>query len=153
MGERLVFIDTETTGISARHGHRIVELAAVEVIGGKSTGRVLHSLFDPERPVDLGAERVHGLCSSALLGKPKFRDFAGNLLEFVRGSECIMHNAAFDTAFIDSELERAGYHERLATVARIICSMRLAKARYPGESATLDALVRVAPMAAQQVQN
>lgn len=142
MTRRQVFIDTETTGLSARGGHRIVELAAVEAINGKPTGKTFHAYLNPRRAIDPHAQRVHGLSNEFLADKPQFADIARGFASFVQGSECLMHNAPFDTGFINAELEAAGYSDRLQHMASIVCTLNLAKSRFPGESVSLDSLIQ-----------
>jgi len=153
MTKRQVFIDTETTGLSAQKGHRIVELAAVEAIGGKVTGRVFHTYLDPERSIDPPAEQVHGLSAAYLKSKPRFIKVASAFVEFVRSAECLMHNAAFDTGFIDAELSLAGYMVRLKDLGEITCTMKLARSRFPGEIASIDALIRRSGLPANRTQH
>jgi|GEM_PF-65014 len=143
METRQIFIDTETTGLSVRQGHRIVEIAALEATGGRLTGRKFHAYLNPERNIDQGAQQVHGLTTSFLRGHPKFSEIAQEFISFVRGAECLMHNAPFDVSFIDAELERAGHRIQLADISdRITCTLKLARKHYPGESASLDALMQ-----------
>lgn len=142
LAKRQVFVDTETTGLSAKGGHRIVELAAVEVIDGKLTGKEFHTYLNPERSIDPFAQKVHGLSLDFLRNKPRFIDIAKAFINFVRDSECLMHNASFDTGFINAELEAAGYSDRLQQLASIICTVNVAKSRFPGESVSLDALIQ-----------
>lgn len=144
MTKRQIFIDTETTGLSAKAGHRVVELAAVEAIDGKLTGRQFHTYLNPGRAIDPYAQKVHGLSSEFLSNKPRFSDVANEFVNFVQGAECLMHNAPFDTAFIDAELTVAGHSKRLQHVADIVCTVSLARAYFPGESATLDSLIEKA---------
>ena len=141
MTKRQIFIDTETTGLSARMGHRIVELAAIEAINGKLTGKKFHTYLNPGRSIDTYAQKVHGLGIDFLANKPRFIDIAKNFTNFVRDAECLMHNAAFDVGFLDSELEAAGYAGGLRQFSNIVCTVNLAKGRFPGESVSLDALV------------
>lgn len=141
MTNRQIFIDTETTGLSVRAGHRVVELAAIEAINGQLTGRKFHTYLNPGRPIDPYAQKVHGLSSEFLADKPRFSDIAKEFASFVQGSECLMHNAPFDTGFINAELAAAGYSERLQQMATIVCTVSLAKSRFPGESASLDSLI------------
>jgi DNA polymerase-3 subunit epsilon len=142
LAKRQVFVDTETTGLSAQGGHRIVELAAVEAINGKLTGKEFHAYLNPDRSIDQYAQRVHGLSLDFLRNKPRFTDIADAFSNFVRGSECLMHNAIFDTGFINAEFEAAGYSARLQQMANIVCTLNMAKSRFPGESASLDALIQ-----------
>lgn len=141
MTKRQIFIDTETTGLSARSGHRIIELAAVEAIDGCLTGKVLHTYLDPGRDIDPGAQRVHGITAASLVGKPKFIDIVDRFVTFVEGANCLMHNATFDRGFIDAELARAGQGRRLSDLGEITCTLKIARQRFPGHSASLDALI------------
>ena len=101
---RQLIIDTETTGLDPRQGHRIIEFAALELVDRRPTGRNLHLYFDPEREVDAGAAEVHGMTWDDLKGKARFGDCAAEIHEFARGAEWIIHNAPFDLGFLDSEL-------------------------------------------------
>lgn len=141
MAKRQIFIDTETTGLSAQGGHRIVELAAVEAVNGKLTGKTFHTYLNPGRAIDTFAQKVHGLSIEFLANKPRFSDIAKGFTSFVQESECLMHNAPFDTGFINAELEAAGYSERLQQMANIVCTVSLAKRRFPGETVSLDSLI------------
>ncbi len=138
---RQVFIDTETTGLSPNQGHRIVELAAVEAINGQLTGREFHSYFDPKRPIDPYAERVHGLSRDFLSGKPLFTDVTDEFVEFIRGAELLMHNAPFDRGFVDTELALADIPQSLSDIGTVTCTVQMARACFPGSSVTLDALI------------
>ena len=109
MPNRQIFIDTETTGLSVFAGHRMVELAAVETIDGELTGRQFHYYLNPGRAIDPYAQKVHGLSVEFLANKPLFLDVADAFIKFVQGSECLMHNATFDTGFINAELAAAGH--------------------------------------------
>jgi DNA polymerase-3 subunit epsilon len=144
MTNRQIFIDTETTGLSARGGHRIVELAAVEAVNGRLTGKQFHAYLNPGRAIDPFAEKVHGLSIEFLANKPRFAEIAREFTSFVRGAECLMHNAPFDTGFIDAELEAAGYGDRLQQITNVVCTVSLARSRFPGEPATLDSLIQKA---------
>lgn len=141
MIKRQIFIDTETTGISARTGHRLVEIAAVEAVNGRLTGKTFHTLLDPQRSIDPGAQQVHGITSAALVGKPKFADIAKDFVAFVAGAECLMHNATFDCGFIDAELALAGQNQGIAQLGQVTCTLKLARKHFPRESASLDALI------------
>src|SRR5947208_4404299 len=105
---RQIILDTETTGLYPEQGHKIIELAAVEVVDRRPTGRTLHFYLDPEREIDSGATEVHGMTWDDLKGRPRFRDVAPEFLDFARGAEWIIHNAPFDVAFLDYELSLAG---------------------------------------------
>lgn len=138
--ERLVFLDTETTGLDPRLGHRIIEVAAVEAIGRELTGNQMHSYLDPEREIDAGATAVHGLSWKDLRGKPKFASISDELLKFMSGSRVVIHNASFDLSFIDQELTRL----RQPPVAKrdivVTDSLLLAREKFPGKRNSLDAL-------------
>lgn len=141
MAKRQVFIDTETTGLSAKAGHRIVEIAAIEVIDHKLTGRKFHTYLNPHRSIDPYAQKVHGLNADFLQDKPSFCQVANEFIEFVRGAECLMHNAPFDCGFINAELNLTGLNETIERLGSVTCTVSLAKNRFPGESASLDALI------------
>jgi len=137
---RLLILDTETTGLDATLGHRIIELAAVEIIHRRPTGRHLHMYFDPDREIDAGATDVHGLTWDDLKGKPKFRDAVPELLDFVGGAQWIIHNAPFDLGFLDREFARAGF-PGCATVHRgIIDTLEMSRDVFPGKRHNLSAL-------------
>jgi DNA polymerase-3 subunit epsilon len=135
---RIVALDTETTGISHRLGHRVIEIGAVELIDGQLTGRQFHTYLQPQRRVDWGAQRVHGISDAMLVGKPLFSSKAAELLEFLRGSEMVAHNATFDVGFLDNELRLSGIPGTLAQHCRITCSLKLARGRWPGQGNKLD---------------
>jgi DNA polymerase-3 subunit epsilon len=137
---RQTIIDTETTGLDPKQGHRIIELAALEVVDRRATGRALHFRLDPEREIDVGATEVHGMTWEDLKGKPKFRDIATDFLEFARGSEWVIHNAPFDVAFLDAELQLAALPRCAAVYAGLIDTLALAREMFPGKRNSLDAL-------------
>src|SRR5574341_1186889 len=102
---RLIVLDTETTGLEVGQGHRIIELARSEVVNLRLTGNHCHRYVNPERPIDTGALDVHGVSDEFLQDKPRFADVVDEFLEFIEGAELIIHNAAFDVAFLDTELD------------------------------------------------
>jgi len=138
--ERLVFLDTETTGLDPRLGHRIIEVACLEAIGRELTQRSLHFYLDPEREIDPAATAVHGLTWDDLRDKPKFRTVADELMEFLRGARVIIHNAPFDVSFIDQELSRLRAPPMAKRELTITDSLMLAREKYPGKRNSLDAL-------------
>jgi DNA polymerase-3 subunit epsilon len=143
MAERQIILDTETTGMPAIEGHRLVEIGAVELVDRKLTGRHYHVYLNPERPVDPEALAVHGLDDSFLAEQPKFAEIVHELIDFVRGGELIIHNAEFDVGFINSELARLPGQGVLADyVAGVVDSLTLARQKYPGQRNSLDALCR-----------
>jgi DNA polymerase III subunit epsilon len=140
-------LDTETTGLEAAQGHRIIEIGCVEMHNRRATGRHFHEYLDPEREVDAGAAAVHGLTRDKLRGKPRFAEVAGRFLEFVEGAELIIHNAPFDVAFLDSELKRWARltgAEPLAIRGRcsVLDTLALAREMHPGQRNGLDALCK-----------
>jgi DNA polymerase III subunit epsilon len=137
---RYIVLDTETTGLDPKQGHRIIEIAGVEVVDRRPTGRHVHYYLNPEREIDAGATDVHGLTWESLRDKPKFGDIAGELLEFARGAHWVIHNAAFDLAFLDEELGRLGLPVTAAIYAEVIDTLALAREQFPGKKNALDAL-------------
>jgi DNA polymerase III subunit epsilon len=138
--ERIVCLDTETTGLDPRLGHRVIEIAAVELVGRQITGNTLQFFIDPEREVDAGATAVHGFTWDDLRGKPKFGAVIDEVMRFLGNSRVIIHNASFDVAFLDHELARL----RLPLVAKrdfiIEDSLAMARQKYPGKRNSLDSL-------------
>jgi DNA polymerase-3 subunit epsilon len=137
---RQLILDTETTGLDPKLGHRIIEVAAVELVDRRYTGRHLHFRIDPQREVDAAATEVHGLTWDDLKGKPRFTDIAAELADFARGAQWIIHNAPFDIAFIDHELELAGLPSSASLYTGLIDTFALAKESFPGKRNGLDAL-------------
>ena len=137
---RQVVLDTETTGLNARHGDRIIEIGCIEILDRRISERVFHSYLNPEREVELGATRVHGLTRDDLAAKPKFAEVAKDLLDFVAGAEIIIHNADFDVEFLDLELGRLRLKAFKDYVGSIIDTLFLSRELNPGRKASLDAL-------------
>jgi DNA polymerase-3 subunit epsilon len=136
---RLVVLDTETTVLEVSQGHRIVEVAAVELVDRRLTGRHFHRYIDPQRPVDEGALRVHGLDEAFLADKPLFAEIAADLAEFVAGARLIIHNAPFDTGFLAAEFERVGQPDD-SLLADVLDTLAMARELHPGKRNSLDAL-------------
>ena len=137
---RQLLLDTETTGLDPKMGHRIIEIAAVEVVNRRLTGRHLHFRLDPERDIDFAATEVHGLTRDDLRGQPRFRDVAGEFVDFSRGCEWIIHNAAFDVAFFDYEFDLCGFPRSHTIYGKLIDTLALARDSFPGKRNNLDAL-------------
>lgn len=137
---RLIVLDTETTGLSAENGDRVIELGCVELFNRKLTGNDLHFYFNPERESHEDALKVHGLTTDFLRDKPKFAALANDVVEYLRGAELIIHNAAFDVGFLNKELELAGLPQLREFVAEVTDTLAMAKAVYPGKRNSLDAL-------------
>ncbi len=134
---RKVVLDTETTGLDPRQGHRIIEVAAIEMDGRKVSKRSFHRYLNPEREIDEGAAAVHGLTLDRLLDEPKFAEIAPALLEFIADAELIIHNAPFDIGFLNAELALAGLP---ALNNQVIDTLKVAKELHPGKKNNLNAL-------------
>lgn len=137
---RQVFLDTETTGLESKLGHRIIEIAAVEMLSRRLTGRRFHYYLNPEREIEVGALQVHGLTNEFLQDKQKFFDIANELLEFIVDAELIMHNASFDVSFLNNELGLAELHPLENYCHSITDTLKMAKELHPGKRNSLDAL-------------
>ena len=140
---RQVVLDTETTGLEPELGHRIIEIGGVELVNRRLTGRRLHHYLQPDREIDEGALEVHGITREFLRDKPRFADVHEDILGFVSDAQVIIHNAAFDVAFLDHELARLGDPGlRFASCCRILDSLALARQLHPGQRNSLDALCK-----------
>ncbi len=137
---RLLVLDTETTGLEVAQGHRVIEIGCLEIQNRRVGESQFHHYLNPERDSDPGALAVHGLTRQFLADKPKFAEVAASLLEHLRGAEVLIHNAAFDSAFVNAELARAGIKEKIETVCTITDTWQLAKKKHPGQKNSLDAL-------------
>jgi DNA polymerase-3 subunit epsilon len=134
---RQIVLDTETTGLDPRQGHRIIEVAAIELNGRKVSERTFHRYINPEREIDEGAAAVHGLTLDRLQDEPKFAEVAPALLEFIAGAELIIHNAPFDIGFLNAELALAGLP---SLTNPVIDTLKVAKDLHPGKKNNLNAL-------------
>jgi DNA polymerase-3 subunit epsilon len=132
---RQIILDTETTGLDPRQGHRIIEIAGLELVDRRPTGRHVHLYLNPEREIDAGATEVHGMTWDDLRDKPRFRDVADALLDFVRGAEWIIHNAPFDVAFLDAELALCDRGGCGALYSRLTDTLALARERFGVDNA------------------
>ena len=137
---RQIIIDTETTGLDPQQGHRIIELAALEVANRRATGRTVHFRIDPEREIDAAATEVHGMTWEDLRGKPRFREIAAEFIAFAEGAEWIIHNAPFDLAFLDCELKQAMLPCCTDIHGGVVDTLTLARDLFPGKRNSLDAL-------------
>jgi len=137
---RQIFLDTETTGLSAEGGDRVVELGCVELVNRKLTGNNLHFYFNPGRDSHEDALKVHGISNEFLRDKPKFASVVEEILNYVEGAEIIIHNAAFDIGFLNKELELAGQKPFTTYVEGVVDTLVMAKQMYPGKRNSLDAL-------------
>jgi DNA polymerase-3 subunit epsilon len=137
---RSILFDTETTGLDPLSGDRVIEIAALELHRDLPTGRHFHVLIDPGRDIPEEASRIHGMTRADLLGKPKFDEIMDQMLEFFGDEPLVAHNAAFDFGFLNAELARAGRPS--LSLSRMVCTLTLAKTRFPGLPNSLDALCR-----------
>jgi DNA polymerase-3 subunit epsilon len=137
---RQVFLDTETTGLFAEQGDRIIEIGCVEMVNRKLTGNKLHLYLNPERDSHEEALKVHGISNEFLKDKPKFAQIAEELLTYLKGAEVIIHNAPFDIGFLNKELERLSKPYMSEWVSGVIDTLSMAKEIYPGKRNSLDAL-------------
>ncbi|MEJ8838409.1 DNA polymerase III subunit epsilon [Ramlibacter sp. AN1133] len=137
---RQIVLDTETTGLSAEAGDRIIEIGCVELFARKLTGNNKHWYLNPERDSHEDALKVHGISNEFLRDKPKFAAIVDELMEYVADAEIIIHNAAFDIGFLNKELELLGRPAFTGRVARVIDSLAMAKEMFPGKRNSLDAL-------------
>jgi len=135
-----VVLDTETTGLDAKAGDRVIEIGCVELLGRRPSDNHFHRYVNPERAIDEGALKVHGLTGEFLADKPRFAEVAAGFLDYVRGAELVIHNAGFDVEFLDAELGRAGLGRLRDHVAGIVDSLALARELHPGRRNSLDAL-------------
>jgi len=139
---RQIILDTETTGLEPSEGHRIIEIGCVELIDRRLSGNHFHQYINPQREIDDGALEVHGISGEFLQDKPLFADIIGDLLEFVKGSELIIHNAPFDLGFLDSELSLLDRQDRMLDHVRVLDTLELARDLHPGQRNSLDALCK-----------
>jgi DNA polymerase-3 subunit epsilon len=140
MAARQIVLDTETTGLNAKLGDRVIEIGCIELRSRRLTDRQFHVYLNPERDIEEGAAKVHGLTREFLSDKPRFADVAKDFLDYVRGAELIIHNAEFDVEFLDRELGLARLGALAEHVAGVIDTLALARELHPGKRNSLDAL-------------
>lgn len=140
---RQIVLDTETTGLEPKHGHRIIEIGCVEIINRRKTERHFHQYLNPDREIDDGAFNVHGISTEFLSDKPRFADIAQEFIDFIRDSELIIHNAQFDIGFIDAELKKLGRKwGKTEHYCTHVDTLLLAREKHPGQKNNLDALCK-----------
>jgi len=139
---RQIFLDTETTGLYHAQGHRVIEVAAVEVVNRRLTKQHFHYYLNPDREIDQGAQEVHGISLEFLQDKPRFADIANELIAFIADSELIMHNAPFDVGFLNREFGLIEQKPVEAITAKITDTLKIAKEMRPGQRNSLDALCK-----------
>lgn len=137
---RQIFLDTETTGLEHKQGHRIIEVAGVEMVNRRLTNRHFHKYINPERAIDEGAQAVHGISLEFLADKPKFAAIAADFLDFIRGAELVIHNAAFDVGFLNAELARLKLPPVGEVCSGVVDTLKMAKEMHPGKKNNLNAL-------------
>ena len=138
---RQIVLDTETTGLEASQGHRIIEIGCVELENRRLTGNHYHQYINPQREIDQGAIEVHGITNEFLNDKPLFDKIAADFIEFVRGAELIIHNAPFDLGFLDAELKRLPQqYSPMIELCSVVDTLVMARAKHPGQRNNLDAL-------------
>jgi DNA polymerase-3 subunit epsilon len=140
---RQIVLDTETTGLSPSQGHRIIEIGCVEIVNRRLTGREFHRFVNPERDIDEGAQRVHGISRADLESEPRFAEIVDDLLDFIRDGELVIHNAEFDVGFLEHELQLMQHPQpTIATHAMVLDTLGLARQLHPGQRNSLDALCK-----------
>lgn len=139
---RQIFLDTETTGLDPKSGHKIIEIAAVEMVNRQVTDNQFHVYLNPVREIDEAAQEVHGLTLDFLSDKPLFKDIANDFMLFIKGSELVIHNAPFDLSFLNTELQLIGYQTVESFVDGITDSLVMARSMRPGQRNSLDALCK-----------
>lgn len=140
---RQIVLDTETTGLEHSAGHRIIEIGCVELVDRQLTGNNLHRYLQPDREIDDGAIEVHGITNEFLLDKPRFKEIVDEMLDYLRGAELIIHNAPFDTGFLDAELKRIKpYPGTIADLCTVTDTLVMARKKHPGQRNSLDALCK-----------
>jgi len=139
--ERLIALDVETTGLRISEGHRIIEVAGVEIIDGEKTDNEFHTYIQPNKLVG-ESENIHGITDTQLIGEPKFNQISDDLLSFIEGATLVIHNAPFDLGFLNNELKIIGIKETIENICPIIDTLELSKQQRPGTMHNLDALCR-----------
>lgn len=139
---RQIFLDTETTGLYPAQGHRVIEIAAVEVVNRRVTQNHFHVYLNPDREIDAAAQEVHGITLEFLQDKPRFPDIVNEFLDFVAGGELVIHNAPFDVGFLNAELGKIDRPKIEVSAASIVDTLKMAKEMRPGQRNNLDALCR-----------
>ncbi len=139
---RQVVLDTETTGLEPRQGHRIIEIGCVEMNDRRLTGNNFHQYLQPDREIDAGAIEVHGITNEFLQDKPRFKDVVEDFIEYIRGAELIIHNAPFDVGFLDHEFRLCDQSIMIKELATVTDTLTMARRLHPGQRNSLDALCK-----------
>ena len=140
---RQIVLDTETTGLSVSQGHRVIEIGCVELVNRRMTGRDFHCFLNPDRDIEEGAERVHGISNADLETAPRFPEIVNELLEFITDAELVIHNAEFDVGFLENELQLMRHaNPAITDHASVLDTLALAREMHPGQRNSLDALCK-----------
>ncbi len=140
---RQIVLDTETTGLEPKQGHRIIEIGCVEIVNRRKTDRHFHQYLNPDREIDDGAFNVHGIGNDFLADKPRFADIAQEFIDFIRDSELIIHNAPFDVGFLNAELKKLGRKwGKTEDYCSVVDTLMMAREKHPGQKNNLDALCK-----------
>ncbi|OOZ38753.1 DNA polymerase III subunit epsilon [Solemya pervernicosa gill symbiont] len=140
---RQIVLDTETTGLEPSQGHRIIEIGCVELVSRRLTGNNYHRYLQPDREIDAGAIEVHGITNEFLDDKPRFQDVVEEFVDYIRGAELVIHNAAFDVGFLNAELNRLdGDWPTVESVSGVLDTLKMARDMHPGQRNSLDALCK-----------
>lgn len=140
---RIVVLDTETTGLNPQEGHRVIEIGCVELVNRRLTGKRFHAYINPDRIIDDGAIEVHGITNQFLEDKPRFEDVVEDFIAFIRGAELVIHNAPFDVGFLDHEFSRLGNAAGTVTdYSAVFDTLTYARKKHPGQRNSLDALCK-----------
>ena len=139
---RQIILDTETTGLDVTRNHKIIEIGCIELIDRKFTGNKFHMYLNPKREIDQGAISVHGITNEFLKDKPLFSDVKNDLIEFIDGSELVIHNAPFDVGFLEYEFKKAKHNVEISSICKIFDTLVFARKLHPGQKNNLDALCK-----------
>jgi len=143
INNRQIVLDTETTGLDPRQGHKIIEIGCVEMINRRLSGNNYHQFIQPDREIDEGAQAVHGISNEFLADKPRFTDVVKDFIEYIDGAELIIHNAPFDVGFLDHEFKWAGAeYGNVASYCSVIDTLVMARKLRPGKKNNLDVLCK-----------
>jgi DNA polymerase-3 subunit epsilon len=139
---RQIVLDTETTGLEPKEGHRIIEIGCVEMVDRKLTGNNFHQYLQPDREVDAGAIEVHGITNEFLADKPRFQDIVDDFISYIAGAELVIHNAPFDVGFINHELKLCQSAKRVSDMCSVLDTLSMARKMHAGQKNNLDALCK-----------
>jgi len=140
---RQIVLDTETTGLEPKQGHRIIEIGCVKIVNRRKTDRHFHQYLNPDREIDDGAFNVHGIGNDFLADKPRFADIAQEFIDFIRDSELVIHNAPFDVGFLNAELKKLGRKwGKTEDYCSVVDTLMMAREKHPGQKNNLDALCK-----------